>query len=75
MEAGPAVVECYSGGRYGERPVALDWEGKRHRVSRVERRWREPQGLGFEVWTEEGLRFQLRYREADDIWIVTPIWG
>ena len=75
MESSSCRVECYSGRRYGERPVAFAWGGKRHTVSLMERQWREPRGPGFDVKTEGGLRFRLRYRLDEDTWSIAPMRG
>ncbi len=63
-----ADVECHSGSTYGERPVALVWEGERLPVAEVEDRWREPQGLCFRVRTLDGRVFHLSYSERNDEW-------
>lgn len=46
------VVEVYSGYRYGERPRAFTWQGRRYRVLSIEERWRSPRGFGFVVAAE-----------------------
>lgn len=43
------TVEAYSGYRYGERPRAFTWRGRRYEVLTVERRWRTPRGSWFVV--------------------------
>jgi len=65
-----AVVECHSGSMYGERPVALVWEGGRLPVAAVEARWREPDGRRFRVRTVDGRVFDLFYGERNDEWRV-----
>jgi len=71
-----AIVECYAGHRYPERPRAFWWEGKRLKVGEIERRWRTPAGLTFCVrsavddGSEGTARFILTYREAADTWEV-----
>lgn len=70
-----AVVECYAGHRYPERPMSFLWEGERVVVEEVERQWRTPTGLAFRVRTADGRRFTLAYDEAadaagDDAWAV-----
>ncbi len=64
-------VECYSGARYAERPVAVWWQGERLAVESVERAWRTTGGPAFIV--RAGRRFQLTYSEADDRWTVRLI--
>ena len=65
-------VEVYSGYTYGERPIALHWEGERVPVVEVEARWREPSGLGFRVRTGDDRIFDLRYDEASGEWSIDP---
>jgi len=61
-------VECYSGGRFAERPVAFTWRGERFSVEAVERAWRTPDGLAFVVHVADGRRFKLVYTIASDQW-------
>jgi hypothetical protein len=63
-----AVVECYAGHRYPERPRAFLWEGERVAVEEVERSWRTPAGPVFRVRTVGGRHFTLAYDEAADSW-------
>lgn len=77
------VVEAYSGYRYGERPRAFTWQGRRYEVLAVERRWRTPRGSGFLVaaaqpaagsssvsGNEDGSveHWELMYDEVQDTW-------
>jgi hypothetical protein len=67
------LVECHSGYTYGERPIALHWQGQRLLVETIEARWRTPSGPAFRVRTEDGQVFELSYRELSDEWqIRTP---
>lgn len=61
-------VECHSGYTYGERPIALHWEGERLLIQQIEARWRIPGGPGFRVRTEDGQVFELFYAEQPDEW-------
>lgn len=71
---GEAVVEVYSGYRYGERPRAFVWRGRRYDVLDVERRWRSPRGPGFLVTAVpmtgalSPTRWELKYDEVQDRW-------
>jgi len=75
-----AVVECYAGCRYPERPRSFLWEpstelkpgGERVVVEEVERQWRTPDGPAFRVRAADGRRFTLAYDEAADAWDVQP---
>jgi hypothetical protein len=64
----PEAVECHSGYTYGERPLALHWEGERLVIREIEARWRVPDGRCFRVRTEDERVFELTYLERDDVW-------
>ena len=76
-----AIVECYAGYRYPERPRAFLWEpstglrpgGEWMEVEEVERSWRTPSGPAFRVRAADGRRFTLAYDEAADMWDV-QLW-
>jgi hypothetical protein len=70
-------VECYSGHRANERPLAFAFEGRRWKVVEVIDRWYEgglrsgqPSLDYFKVKTEEGRVFVLRYNSLFDAWAV-----
>jgi hypothetical protein len=63
-------VECYSGARYAERPVALTWRGERLSVESVERAWQTPDGPAFAVRVADGRHFELSYHAFLDQWSV-----
>ena len=63
-------VSLYSGSHYAERPVALEHDGERLQVARVERSWREPDSLHFRVRVTDGRRFHLVYQQEADQWWV-----
>jgi hypothetical protein len=65
-----SAVRCYSGARHAERPIAFDYDGESLQVVEIERRWRDPAGLGFLVGTSDGRRFRLVYRKEADLWSV-----
>lgn len=67
------LVEVHSGYRYGERPLALHWEGQRLDVEAVIASWRMPQGLRFRVRTADQRLFELTYQEASDQWEIQPL--
>jgi hypothetical protein len=70
-------VECYSGYRADERPVAFTLDGQRWEVREVVDRWYEG-GLSpgrpvlnyFKVLTTEGRVFLLRYNSLFNAWSV-----
>lgn len=68
-----AVVECYAGARYPERPRAFWGLGERLVVDAVKRQWREPAGLVFHVRAVDGREFILAHDEAGDVWRVERV--
>ena len=71
----PVEVSCHSGHTYAERPISFRWEGREHRVEKVEREWREPGQRCFQVLSGEDKRFELRYQERGDEWSLVEIIG
>ena len=69
----PELVECHSGYTYGERPIALHWEGDRLRIEQVEDSWRIPGGRRFRVRVQDGRVFELFYGELYDEWRIHPL--
>jgi len=65
-------VECYSGTRYAERPVALTWNGERLSIEAIERAWQTPDGLAFIIQITDGRRFELIYSSPNDQWMARP---
>lgn len=65
-------VECHSGTTYGERPIALYWEGERLLIVEIEARWRLPDGRKFRVRVEDDRTFELYYIEQVDEWRISP---
>ena len=62
------TVEAYAGGSYPTHPRAVIWQGHRYDVEEVERAWRTPEGLVFEVRCQDGPRLTLTYNEINDQW-------
>jgi len=67
----PERVECHSGSTYGERPIALHWEGERLPIVEIEARWRLPDGRKFRVRVEDERTFELYYVEQVDEWRIS----
>ena len=73
-------VECCSGYKANERPVAFTYQKRRRKVAEIVDRWYEggleaqnPDESYFKVRTVEGEVFLLRYVSLFDAWsIVTP---
>ena len=70
-------VECYSGYRANERPVAFTFQGQRWEVAAIIDRWYEgglypnqPALDYFKVRTTEGNLFLLRYNSLFDVWAI-----
>jgi hypothetical protein len=66
-------VECYSGSRYGERPLALHWQGECLEIEKIEIRERRPQGWYFRVLAGSGRIFDLLLDEGKDSWEIKSI--
>lgn len=66
-------VECYSGTRFAERPVALTWNGERLTIESIERAWQTPDGVAFAVRVADGRGFELTYFPANDQWTARPL--
>ena len=64
----PAIVECYSGQTYAERPLAFYWEEERLEIMEILSNWRSPEGRSFLVVTIDGRTFKLSYKEREDCW-------
>jgi putative sterol carrier protein len=67
------LVECHSGFTYAEKPVALTWESQRLEIAKIMAQWRSPQARHFQVRTNNGLEFELSYREADNEWQINQL--
>lgn len=70
-------VECYSGYKANERPIAFTYQGRRLEISEIIDRWYEggvkpdqPVIDYFKVRTSEGQVFLLRYLSLFDAWSV-----
>jgi hypothetical protein len=71
-------VECYSGHRASERPVAFTLGDRRFEVKEIVDRWYEgglepgrPELHYFKIRTAEGQLFLLRYNAHLDAWSTT----
>ena len=70
IEPEAVQVVCHSGYTYAQEPRSLIWQGQEYEVTKVEVRWRTPEGPAFRVRTQSGERFDLLYREAEDEWVL-----
>ncbi|TAK12248.1 MAG: hypothetical protein EPO32_09145 [Anaerolineae bacterium] len=64
----PALVTCYSGHTYAQRPRAVQWQGLWQDILAITADWHTPEGRTFRVLTANGHRLELHYRAADDCW-------
>jgi hypothetical protein len=71
-------VECYSGYKSNERPVAFTYRGSRLEIAEILDRWYEggldadrPQIDYFKVKTSAGQVFRLQYLSLFDAWSVS----
>ena len=67
------AVECYSGGRFAERPVEMKWRGECLHIMSVERAWQMPGGLGFVVRVANSRHFELTYTVVNDQWVARQL--
>ena len=65
------LVECHSGTTYGERPIAIHWEGERLLIVEIEARWRLSTGRKFRVRVDDERTFELHYAEQVDEWRIS----
>lgn len=65
-------VECHAGHDYAQRPMALHWKGQRLVIDVILAEWREPEGKGFRVLTENLAAFDLFYDQDKDEWEIRP---
>ena len=63
-------VECHSDYDYAERPVAFHYRKRRFEIASLIAEWREPEGKGFRVMTEDLEIFDLFYDQNKDEWEV-----
>jgi hypothetical protein len=70
-------VECYSGYKANERPIAFIFQGARWEVQEIIDRWYEgghessrPKISYFKVRTTEGQAFIIRYQSLFDAWSI-----
>lgn len=70
-------VECYSGYKINERPMAFVYQGCRWVIQEIADRWYEgdtdptrPEVSYFKVKTTEGRTFILRYLSLFDSWSI-----
>lgn len=71
------TVECYSGYKASQRPIAFVHQGRRREIVEIIDRWYEggreagrPRVDYFKVRTAEGEVFLLRYLSLFDVWTV-----
>ncbi len=71
------TVECYSGHKVNERPVAFTFRGTRREIGEIVDRWyeggpeaRHPEINYFRVRTTDGGVFLIRYQSLFDAWSI-----
>ncbi len=68
MAIEPANVEAYSSYTYAVEPRAYTAEGERRAIESVERQWRTPGQVHFQVRDERGEIVELVYEQDRDRW-------
>lgn len=66
-------VECHSGYKYGQRPIAVLSNGERHEIIEIIREWKSPTGIFFQVLTTDDQAYELKYKIDRDDWSVSVI--
>jgi len=73
-------VDCYSGYRANERPIAFSYQEHRHEITETVDCWHEgsidptrPEIRYFKVKTGQGGIFILRYLSLFDAWSIKPL--
>jgi hypothetical protein len=66
----PVRVECYSGYRGEQEPVAFWLGDQRFAVIAIDDRWTAPDHRGFRVRADDGSVHVLRYDTTCDAWEV-----
>lgn len=72
-------VECYSGFKANERPVAFIYQGVRREITKIVDRWYDggvqsnrPAIDFFKIRDAEGNVYLLRYQSESDAWSIRP---
>jgi len=61
-------VDCYSGGRFAERPVSFGWRREKLQVAALKQAWQTPDGVVFLVRVPDSRHFELTYAVSSDQW-------
>ena len=61
-------VDEYSGYKANERPRQFCVDEERIEIANLEKRWRTPNGEYFQVRSDKGKRYVIRYSEIADQW-------
>lgn len=82
MDFEQVKVECYSGYKANERPMAFTYQGRRWEVTGIIDCWYEggltasrPEINFYKVKTAGGRVFMLRYLSLFDAWSACPVEG
>jgi hypothetical protein len=67
------AVRCFSGYRADERPLSFLLEDRETKVHAILESWREPDYACFRVEIEDGLVYDLRHHEYEDVWEARPV--
>jgi len=69
MSAG-LKVECYSGYKFNERPLAFSLNKRKLQVKEIIDQWYGPEYTYFKIMAEDENTYILRFNERDDHWEV-----
>jgi hypothetical protein len=63
-------VECYSGYRADERPLAFTVDDRKLKILKLLETWREPDRHYFRVQASDDAVYLLEHHDRDDLWRV-----
>jgi len=66
-------VSCYSGYRYGERPITFKLLERTFPVKEILDQWYGPDYLYFKIRTEDRKIYLLKFDQAKDQWFLTGL--
>lgn len=61
-------VQCYSGYKLNERPLAFTLNGREYRVENILDQWYGEDYIYFKLWADDQNIYLLKYQETVDVW-------
>ncbi len=66
-------VSCYSGFRYGERPITFKLLNRTFTIEEILDQWYGPDYLYFKVRADDGKIYLMKYDRGKDQWYLTGL--